>query len=270
MCAAELLQPLRDRREVLDEGSTCRSAMTRAGLAGRRIGCTSSAILSWGYWLSPTVLTTMSASSSTARRTPSWKDRPRPGCVRGARSRSRRAHGPPRRCGRSRRRRSSMTMISSTPGSVGRRLQDERKRLLLVQTRDLDGEPHVLRRCEGFRALARPGQPAQVKASVSRGCRRREPRPREQHPYEPPRRRAHHGARSEAGRCVADHHGVATLGHGHSRKGVSGHDACGPAVDGGRPSLPQPPGSRSASTWASMRSGWSEVTCTSAGRPAAG
>ena len=43
-----------------------------------RIGCTRSAIRSCGYWLSPSVLTTMSAPSSSARCTPSWKDRPRP------------------------------------------------------------------------------------------------------------------------------------------------------------------------------------------------
>ena len=33
---------------------------------------------SCGYWLSPSVLTTMSAPSSSARATPSWNDRPRP------------------------------------------------------------------------------------------------------------------------------------------------------------------------------------------------
>jgi hypothetical protein len=33
---------------------------------------------SWGYWLSPSVLTRMSAPSSKERTTPSRKDRPRP------------------------------------------------------------------------------------------------------------------------------------------------------------------------------------------------
>src|SRR5688500_17169561 len=56
---------------------TCRSAMTMSARPAT-IGCTRSAMRSCGYWLSPSVLTTMSAPSSSARWTPSWKDRPRP------------------------------------------------------------------------------------------------------------------------------------------------------------------------------------------------
>ena len=56
---------------------TWRSAMTISA-SPRRIGWTRSPMRSCGYWLSPSVFTTMSAPSSRARWTPSWNDRPRP------------------------------------------------------------------------------------------------------------------------------------------------------------------------------------------------
>ena len=138
-CCSCFLEP----REVLDLRCTCRSAMTIVRRPAR-IGWTRSAIRSCGYWLSPSVLTTMSAPSSSARCTPSWNERPRP------RLRAWRTN-----CG-------DAVLPGDLDGAVGRtvvddqdddlvdpgdlrrdRLQHQGERLLLVEARDLDDDSHA-------------------------------------------------------------------------------------------------------------------------------